>query len=115
MVRGSNLRDCQIAGKSLEPSLPPLHGNIAAVHQGNDLGYGKNERDWIICSQVLMVSMTYGCSPTTRWQSVLAHCQGLRYSLTAQRWVPEMKGLTSQELWGSHVFSMGLDKSYHRD
>jgi hypothetical protein len=27
----------------------------SSVHQGNDLGYGKNARDWIIRSQVLRV------------------------------------------------------------
>lgn len=57
LVRSSDLQDRPIAGKSLEPLLPPLHGNMAAVHQGNDLGYGKNAKDWIICSQVLRVSL----------------------------------------------------------
>ena len=28
MVRSVHLRDCQIAGSSLEPLLPPSHGNI---------------------------------------------------------------------------------------
>ena len=39
------LRDLQNAGKSLEPLLPPLPSDRAAVHQGNDLGYGKNAKD----------------------------------------------------------------------
>ncbi len=56
-MRSSHLQDHPIAGKSLEPLLPPLHGNIAAVHQGNDLGYGKNAKDWIIRSQVLRESL----------------------------------------------------------
>ena len=57
LVRSSNLQDRLIAGKSLEPLLLPLHGNIAAAHQGNDLGYGKNAKDWTIRSQVLRVSL----------------------------------------------------------
>ena len=27
----------------------------SSVHQGNDLGYGKNAKDWIIRSQVLRI------------------------------------------------------------
>jgi hypothetical protein len=50
MVRAATWQHCRIAGKSLEPSLPTQHGNIAGG-QGNDLGYGKNVKDWIIRSQ----------------------------------------------------------------
>ena len=76
-MRGSNLQDRQIAGKSLEPLLPPLHGNIAGVHQGNDLGYGKNAKDWTIRSQVLR-AQAYGCSSTTRCRSVSVTIQNLK-------------------------------------
>ena len=45
---------CQIAGNSLEPLLPSLGmETYVAEHQGNDLGYGKNAKDWTIRSQVL--------------------------------------------------------------
>ncbi len=30
----------------------------SVVHQGNDLGYGKNAKDWIIRSQVLRMLIT---------------------------------------------------------
>ena len=46
----SRLRRHRIAGTSLELFLPSWHGNIASG-QGNDLGYGKNGRDWTIRSQ----------------------------------------------------------------
>lgn len=63
------LRDCQIAGKSFRAFATAFAWKHSIVHQGNDLGYGKNAKDWIICSQVLTVQ-TYGCSSTTKWQSV---------------------------------------------
>ena len=53
LVTNEDSRDRQIAGSSLEPFLPPLPGNGVVVHQGNDLGYGNNGKDWIIRSQVL--------------------------------------------------------------
>ena len=74
MVSIECLRDCQIAGSSLEPFATASAWKHSSVHQGNDLGYGKNAKDWIIRSQVLRVVnyfTTYGCSSTTRWQSVL--------------------------------------------
>ena len=30
---------------------------LAGVHQGNDLGYGKNAKDWMIRSQVLRAAL----------------------------------------------------------
>jgi hypothetical protein len=49
------LRDCQIAGSSLGAFATASAWKHSSVHQGNDLGYGKNAKDWIIRSQVLRV------------------------------------------------------------
>ena len=44
MVRSSNLQDRQIAGKSLEPLLPPLHGNIVVCTRVMTSGMVKTQR-----------------------------------------------------------------------
>ncbi len=45
-------RHDQNAGSPLELHLPSIGGNTL-YGQGNDLGYGKNDEDWVIRSQVL--------------------------------------------------------------
>ena len=55
MVRDGRLRDHQIAGKSLEPNLPPVHGNVAQRTRVMTSGMVKTVWDWIIRSQVLRV------------------------------------------------------------
>jgi hypothetical protein len=61
-----------------------------AVHQGNDLGYGNNAKDWTIRSQVLKTFIrVYGCSSTTRWQSVSSYSVSLR--LKIESGPPEME------------------------
>jgi hypothetical protein len=47
------LRDCQIAGNSFRAFATASMLKSVAVHQGNDLGYGNNAKDWTIRSQVL--------------------------------------------------------------
>lgn len=81
-------------GKVLRAFATAFAWKHSIVHQGNDLGYSKNAKDWIICSQVLRAQKAYGCSSTTRCQSVLNTFQGLRYSLALQRWSSRMKGAT---------------------
>lgn len=51
VMLNSNLRHHQIAGSSLEPSLPSRGGNTLNGRV-NSSGYGKNVKDWIIRSQV---------------------------------------------------------------
>ena len=58
-------------GKFLRASATASTWKHSGVHQGNDLGYGKNAEDWMIRSQVLRAVEVYGCSSTTIWQSVL--------------------------------------------
>ena len=58
-------------GKFLRAFATAFTWKHSVVHQGNDLGYGKNAKDWIIRSQVLRVlHWIYGCCSTTIWQSV---------------------------------------------
>ena len=44
MVRSVHLRDCQIAGSSLEPLLPPSHGNIVMCTRVTTSGMVKTQR-----------------------------------------------------------------------
>ena len=58
-------------GKFLRAFATAFAWKHSVAHQGNDLGYGKNAKDWIIRSQVLRVlHRIYGCRSTTIWQSV---------------------------------------------
>jgi hypothetical protein len=66
LVRADAWRHYRIAGKSLEPSLPSWGGNTPSG-QGNDLGYGKNVKDWAIRSQAPKGGDTYGEGSETKW------------------------------------------------
>ena len=52
------VRECQLArpsncGEFLRAFVTAFTWKHGVAHQGNDLGYGKNAKDWIIRSQVL--------------------------------------------------------------
>ena len=64
---------------------------MAAAHQGNDLGYGKNAKDWIIRSQVLRGRKAYGCSSTTKWRSVSINVFKQTWKLKIESGPPEME------------------------
>ena len=50
MLRLATLSNCGDVLRAFATAFTWKHGG---VHQGNDLGYGKNAKDWIIRSQVL--------------------------------------------------------------
>lgn len=88
-------------------------------HQGNDLGHGKNVEDWIIRSQVLRALQVYGCSSTTRWQSVRARIlsrPGLKIESARPEKGPEEERPNQPGALGclSYV-STGMEHAYHRD
>src|ERR1700759_1573669 len=70
------VRECQLArpsncGEFLRAFVTAFTWKHGVAHQGNDLGYGKNTKDWIIRSQVLRaLHRVYGCRSTTIWRSV---------------------------------------------
>ena len=70
MVRGSGTARPSNCGEFLRAFATVLQWKHCTVHQGNDLGHGKNAKDWIIRSQVLSASQeAYECSSTTKWWS----------------------------------------------
>jgi hypothetical protein len=55
LVRDGVLARLSNCGKLLRAFATASTWKHSSVHQGNDLGYGKNAKDWTIRSQVLKV------------------------------------------------------------
>jgi hypothetical protein len=51
-LRVATLSNCGDVLRAFATAATWKHGSM---HQGNDLGYGKNAKDWIIRSQVLRI------------------------------------------------------------
>ena len=57
MVRSSEPARPSNCGKVLRAFATASAWKHGSAHQGNDLGYGKNAKDWIIRSQVLRIAL----------------------------------------------------------
>jgi hypothetical protein len=84
---------------------------MAAVHQGNDLGYGKNAKDWVIRSQVLRVERLMDAVHRLNGSGCVIRMTCLRYSRSYRESGPADEGIrllnykvVGLELLGGHRF-----------
>jgi hypothetical protein len=83
MVKKQVLARLSNCGKILRAFATASALKSAVVHQGNDLGYGNNAKDWTIRSQVLMAERLM--DSVQRLDGSRSSKEGLRYSLALQK------------------------------